>query len=111
VADKIEVKLGPAVESMESMLEAGKAETFDLIFIDADKPNYINYYELSLKLLRKGGVIAIDNVLWHGRVLDPEDKEPSTNIMRELNQKILSDKRVLMTMLPISDGLTLCYKL
>eukprot|EP00995_Heteronema_vittatum_P008287 NODE_3469_length_664_cov_270.177236_g2471_i0.p1 GENE.NODE_3469_length_664_cov_270.177236_g2471_i0~~NODE_3469_length_664_cov_270.177236_g2471_i0.p1 ORF type:complete len:148 (-),score=65.00 NODE_3469_length_664_cov_270.177236_g2471_i0:219-638(-) len=111
VKDKIDLVIGPAVESMQKMLDNGQAGTIDLIFIDADKGNYDSYYELGLKLLRPGGVIAIDNVFWHGEILDPACTDEDTVAIRTLNEKVLRDDRVDMSMLGIADGCTLCRKL
>lgn len=110
VSQKIQLKLGPAVDSLETLLKEGQANSFDFIFIDADKKSYGEYYELSLSLLRQGGVIAIDNVFLDGKVADPSNQDEATLVMRELNEKILSDDRVDTTMVPIADGLTLVRK-
>lgn len=120
VNNKIELKLAPAVETLESALQAGQAETYDFIFIDADKENYDNYYELSLRLLKQGGVMAIDNVLLFGSVIDSNVlseelktllPEKSIQAVRDLNQKIHTDSRVDMSMLQIADGITLIRKI
>lgn len=103
---KIELRLGPAVETLAG-LEPG---TYDFAFIDADKPSYDAYYERCLVLLREGGVLAIDNVLWSGRVADPSDMEPSTVALRALNEKIGRDGRVHACIVPIGDGVTLVTK-
>eukprot|EP00397_Hematodinium_sp_SG-2012_P041882 GEMP01046226.1.p1 GENE.GEMP01046226.1~~GEMP01046226.1.p1 ORF type:complete len:227 (+),score=58.92 GEMP01046226.1:38-718(+) len=108
VSGKIDVHLGPAVDSMKA-LEETDAGTFDLVFIDADKVNYDTYYELALILLRVGGIIAIDNVLWFGKVLLP-DKDEQTKAIDTLNKKVALDDRVFMSMLEVADGLTLCLK-
>lgn len=110
VANKIDLRLAPAVETLENLIDQGESETFDFAFIDADKRNYSNYYELSLKLLRPGGLIAVDNVLWSGAVADPEIQDADTKAIRELNTQIHHDKRVDISMLPIGDGLTLARK-
>ena len=107
---KIEQRLGNAVNTVKQLLTEGYRYSFDFIFIDADKENYDHYYETGLKLLRSGGLIAIDNVLWGGAVADEEDQRPSTVALRELNKKLLSDKRVCLSMVPIGDGLTLALK-
>lgn len=107
VADKIELRLAPAVDTLDDLLATDNAGTFDLCFIDADKDNYVNYYERSLRLVRPGGVICIDNVLWSGRVADPSDKDESTEAIRDLNTLIAADERVDVAMLPVADGLTL----
>jgi predicted O-methyltransferase YrrM len=109
VADRVELHLGPAVETLGSLLEAGAAGSFDLAFIDADKPNYAAYYEAALRLVRAGGLIAIDNVLWSGRVADPSVDDDSTNAIRALNERIAGDERVEVAMLPVADGLTLAW--
>jgi predicted O-methyltransferase YrrM len=110
VDNKIELRLGPAVRTLDDMIADGGTGTYDFAFIDADKSNYDAYYERLLTLLRPGGVIAIDNVLWHGRVVDESVQDEDTNAIRRLNAKIANDNRVLMTMLPIGDGLTLAMK-
>ncbi len=107
-AQKIELKLGQATETLKELLHQGEASSFDFIFIDADKKNYPTYYELSLQLLRSGGVIAIDNVFQDGRVITPTDENAC--VIDALNEKILQDVRVDLSMLPIADGLTLARK-
>lgn len=110
VANKIDLRIAPALETLQSLLDDGQAGTFDFAFIDADKSNYLGYYEKSLALLRQGGLIAVDNVLWSGKVADSSDQDKDTIAIRELNDFILKDKRVTMSMLPIGDGLTLARK-
>lgn len=111
VAHKIDLRLGPAVETLDRLLVGGQAGTFDFAFIDADKPNYDNYYERALKLLRPGGLVAVDNVLWGGSVIKPEkDKDPNTLAIRALNRKLRDDNRVTISLLTIGDGLTLACK-
>ncbi len=110
VTDKIQLRLAPAVETLAELLSLKEAGTFDFAFIDADKVNYNHYYEHCLKLLRPGGLIAIDNVLWSGRVIDPLDQDPDTLAIHALNTKLRDDERVSLSMLPISDGLTLARK-
>ena len=107
VADRVTLRLGPAVETMDALLAAGEAATYDMAFIDADKESYDAYYERALQLVRPGGLIAIDNVLWSGRVADPADRDESTEAIRALNAKIATDERVDVVMVPIADGLTL----
>ena len=107
VLDRVTLRLGPAVETMDGLLAAGEAGSYDLVFIDADKPSYDAYYERALQLVRAGGLIAIDNVLWSGRVADPADRDESTEVIRALNAKIAADERVDVVMVPIADGLTL----
>ncbi|EHC17950.1 class I SAM-dependent methyltransferase [Fischerella thermalis] len=111
VADKINLHLAPALETLEKLIAVGEAETFDFAFIDADKSNYDNYYELALQLVRPGGLIAIDNVLWSGRVADPQVQDNRTNKIRAFNQKLYQDQRVTLSMLAIADGLTLAMKI
>ncbi len=108
--EKIESKLGEASATLQQLISTQK-NVFDLAFIDADKVGYDQYYEQCLLLVRSGGVIAIDNTLQDGLVADPENQSPNVKAIRHLNDKILNDRRVLMNMLPISDGLTLVYKL
>ncbi|MBX3001592.1 MAG: class I SAM-dependent methyltransferase [Caldilineaceae bacterium] len=110
VAHKIDLRLGPGTDSLQTMLDAGEAERFDFAFIDADKPSYERYYELCLKLVRRGGVIAIDNTLWGGRIADQTAQDESTQMIRSLNQKIRNDPRVDMSLVPIGDGLMLACK-
>lgn len=111
VENKIDLRLGPALETLDRLISEGHGGTFDFAFIDADKPNYLNYWERCLTLVRKGGVIAVDNVLWSARVIDPADQEESTRFIREFNEMAGRDPRVSMTMLAIRDGITLAYKL
>ncbi|MDQ2853689.1 MAG: class I SAM-dependent methyltransferase [Chloroflexota bacterium] len=107
VADRIELHLRPALETLDAMLADGAAGTFDLAFIDADKGNYAGYYERALRLIRAGGLIAIDNVLWSGRVIDAGDTDEDTLAIRALNEAIAVDERVDVAMVPIADGVTL----
>ena len=111
VEDKIDLHIAPAVETLEKLISNGNEGLYDFSFIDADKINYQHYFEQSLALVRKGGVIAIDNVLWGGRVLDNSDTEPATRAIREFNSKLYKDDRVAISMIPIGDGLTLAQKL
>lgn len=106
---RIELKLGPAVETLDALIKA-KVPAFDFAFIDADKGNYLNYYERAMKLVRKGGLIAIDNVLWGGSVADPKDKGADTQAIRALNERVAADERVTLSLVPIGDGLTLARK-
>lgn len=110
VADKIDLRLAPALETLDQLLAEGQAETFDFAFIDADKSNYEHYYERSLQLVRPGGLIAIDNVLWSGRVADPQDQDKSTQKIRALNDKLHHDERITLSLVPIADGLSLALK-
>ena len=111
VAAKIDLKLAPALDTLDELIANGEAGTFDFSFIDADKRNYINYFEKSLTLLRTGGVIAIDNVLWSGRVADPNDDDQRTESIRAFNQSLYEDSRIALSVLAIADGLTLARKL
>lgn len=111
VADRIELKLQPAVKTLDELLAAGEAGRFDFAFIDADKQNYEAYYEKALALLRPGGLITIDNVLWDGKVADPSVDDEETRAIRSVNRKIHGDRRVALSLVPIGDGLTLAMKL
>ncbi len=111
VADRVELRLGPALESLDAMIAAGESGTFDFAFIDADKTNYPNYYERALALIRRGGLIVVDNVLWHGEVVNPDNREPDTEMIRAFNQKLHADERVALSLIPLGDGLTLACKL
>ena len=110
VAHKIDLRLAPALETLDNLIAEGEAGSFDFAFIDADKRNYPNYYERALTLLRPGGIVAIDNVLWFGSVADPQDTDKRTVAIREFNQKLHQDSRVDISMLAIADGLTLALK-
>lgn len=107
VADRIDLRIGPALETLDAMLVAGEESAYDFAFIDADKGSYDGYYEACLRLVRPGGVIAIDNVLWSGRVADASVDDDGTRAIRALNDKIAADERVEAVMLPVADGLTL----
>ena len=107
VAGKITLKLAPALQTLDALLAAGGAGTYDFAFIDADKSNYDGYYEHALKLVRPGGLIAIDNVLWSGAVADPAKNSDDTKAIRALNAKLYADPRVEIALLPMADGLTL----
>jgi caffeoyl-CoA O-methyltransferase len=111
VADRIDLRLRPAADSLKALVAAGESESFDFAFIDADKENYDTYYEYALQLVRRGGLIAIDNVLWGGKVVDPTDQAPDTVAIRAINEKIHGDSRVDATLIPIGDGLTLARRL
>jgi len=110
VAGKIDLRIAPAVETLQEMLNAGDAGRYDFAFIDADKSNYDSYYELALQLLRPGGLIAIDNVLWGGSVIDPSKNDADTLAIRAINAKVADDKRVACSLVPIGDGLMLAHK-
>ncbi|GGG34092.1 O-methyltransferase [Lysinibacillus alkalisoli] len=106
VSHKIDLKIAPALDTMHNLLSNHKANYYDLIFIDADKENYMNYYEKALLLIRPGGVIVIDNVLWGGSVVNPLNQSRDVQAIRELNKKIMNDDRVTISLLPIGDGVT-----
>jgi caffeoyl-CoA O-methyltransferase len=110
MAGRIDLRLGPAAESLRALLADGEAGGFDFAFVDADKESYADYYELGLALVRPGGVVALDNTLWRGRVADPDDTRPRTAAMRALNARIRDDQRITPVMLPMGDGLTLARK-
>ncbi len=110
VAHKIDLRIAPAIESLQNLVAEGKEGTFDFAFIDADKENYYNYYEYCLQLLRPNGLIAIDNVLWSGKVADVDNSEAETVAIRALNKKLHKDDRIDLSLLPLSDGLTLIRK-
>lgn len=111
VAGRIQLHLQPALDTLREQLESGAAGTFDFAFIDADKENYQAYFEATLPLLRAGGAILFDNVLWSGRVIDPAASDSSTIALRAFNQTLHDDGRVAISMLPVGDGLTLARKL
>lgn len=111
VADRIDLRLGDAVDSLDALLAEGQADSFDLAFIDADKGNYPAYFEQCLRLVRVGGAILVDNVLWSGRVADPDDRENLTQSVRAFNDKVAADDRVDICMVPIGDGVTILRRL
>ena len=110
VSHKIKLHLAPALETIDNLLAQGEEETFDFAFIDADKRNYPNYYEKCLQLVRKGGLIAIDNVLWSGRVADKNADDKRTIAIRDFNEQLYNDQRINLSIVPIADGLTLAMK-
>lgn len=110
VSHKIHLHLAPASETLAALIEAGQAGTYDFAFIDADKRSYHQYYEQALVLLRPGGLIAIDNVLWSGRVADPTEQDTRTDYIRSFNDRLHQDSRVELSLLPLADGLTLALK-
>jgi len=111
VEDKIDLRIAPALKTLDQLLSEGKQGTYDFSFIDADKIEYQGYFDKSLELLRIGGLIAIDNVLWGGSVIDDSIQDSSTKAIREFNENLSSDPRVSISMVPIGDGLTLACKL
>jgi caffeoyl-CoA O-methyltransferase len=109
VEHKIDLRIAPALQTLDACLARGEAGTYDFAFIDADKPGYDAYYERCLQLLRPGGLVAIDNVLWSGRVAHPAE-DASTQALQALNDKLFNDERIDLSMVPIGDGLTLARK-
>ena len=105
---RIKQIIKPAIESLKELKNT--KQLFDLIFIDADKENYLNYYEICIDLIDKKGLIIIDNVLWHGEVVDDTNNDKFTNIIRNFNNHIKQDKRIIKNIIPIGDGLTICIK-
>lgn len=110
VEEKIDLRIGPALETLDEIISIEGESTYDFALIDADKENYEQYYERLMILIRSGGIIGIDNVLWSGKVADPENQEETTVSIRSLNEKILRDERVTFTMLPVGDGMTVVRK-
>jgi predicted O-methyltransferase YrrM len=110
VAEKIDLQIAPALETLDRLLADGAAGSYDFAFIDADKSSYPDYYDRALQLLRPGGLIAIDNVLWSGRVADPQEQDNRTSLIRQFNQMLHQDQRISLSMLSIADGLTLALK-
>ena len=110
VAGKIDLRLAPALTTLDALLAEGRADSYDFAFIDADKANYDGYYERALKLVCPGGLIGIDNVLWHGSVIDQAKRDADTEAIRALNRKIHGNSRVTVSMVPIGDGLTLAQR-
>jgi len=111
VAERIDLRLAPAVKTLDALLEAGEAGRFDFAFIDADKSRYGDYYERCLKLLRRGGLIVTDNTLWSGKVADANVQDEDTKALRAFNDALHRDGRVAVSLLPIGDGVTLALKL
>jgi caffeoyl-CoA O-methyltransferase len=111
VADRIDLRIAPAMDTLKKLIAGGESGTFDFAFIDADKANYETYFENCYALVRRGGIVALDNVLWSGKVVDPKDTSDDTTGIRAVNKKLLADKRVEISMVPIGDGLTLALKL
>jgi predicted O-methyltransferase YrrM len=110
VAHKIDLRLAPALVTLDALTAQGGAGSFDFAFLDADKENYPTYYERILTLLRSGGVLAIDNTFWSGKVTDPRETDAETTALRVLNERLHDDGRIDLTMLPVADGLTLVRK-
>lgn len=110
VADKIDLRLAPATATLDALLADGQAGTFDFAFIDADKANYDSYYERALQLVRKGGLIILDNMLWYGQVADPSVQDEDTVALRTLNEKLHHDARVFVSLIAVGDGMSLAIK-
>ena len=110
VSGKVTLRLAPALETLDALLRAGQAGRYDFAFIDADKQSYLSYYERCMKLVRRGGLIAIDNTLWNGQVADPAIRDVDTRAIRAFNRRLKRDRRVQAALVPIGDGLTLAYK-
>jgi len=110
VEDRIELRIAPALATLEELIQTDEAGQFDMAFIDADKTNYLNYYEHCLELLRPGGLLMFDNTLWDGAVADPDDQDEDTLALRKLNDMLYQDERVSISLVPIGDGLTLARK-
>lgn len=111
VADRIELRIAPALQTLDDLLACGAAGSIDMVFIDADKENYLHYYERALQLLRTGGLIVVDNVLWDGKVADPAASDSATAALRAFNARLRTDERVMLSMLAVADGITLALKL
>ena len=111
VHEKITLKIGSALETMTKLIEENGRGSFDFVFIDADKENYLKYYELALQLVRSNGLIAIDNTLWSGQVIDPLDTTECTMAIRQVNDFVRNDQRVQISFLRLGDGTTLCRKI
>ena len=110
VAGKIDLRLGPALETLDALIADGESGAFDFAFIDADKVNYQGYFQRALDLIRRGGLILVDNVLWSGAVVDPARDDEDTEAIRAFNAALTNDPRISLSMLPIGDGLTLARK-
>ncbi|MDJ0806493.1 MAG: class I SAM-dependent methyltransferase [Gammaproteobacteria bacterium] len=110
IEHRIQLHIAPALETLERLLGESESNRFDMAFIDADKTNYLNYYERCLQLLRPNGLILFDNTLWGGAVANPEDQDADTQALRELNDRLHTDERVNISLVPIGDGLTLARK-
>lgn len=110
VAHQIDLRLAPAKDTLATLIAQGETNRYDFAFIDADKENYWTYYEQCLQLVRPGGLIMVDNVLWGGAVADPMVQDQATQAIREFNQKLHQDERIALTLLPLADGVTLAWK-
>ena len=110
VAGKVDLRIAPALETLDALIAEGRAGGFDFAFVDADKENYDGYVEGAYTLLRRGGLLAVDNVLWNGAVVDPAKQDKDTTAIRALNEKLSQDERFTLSLVPIGDGLTLARK-
>jgi predicted O-methyltransferase YrrM len=110
VADKIDLRIGPAADTLDLLLADAQQDTYDFAFVDADKTGYDGYYERLLQLVRPGGLIAFDNTLWGGAVIDPEADDSDTDAIRTLNAKLAADERVSLCLVPMADGVTLALR-
>ena len=110
VADRVELRLGPAVQTLDALLADGAGDTFDMVFIDADKPAYAEYWERSLRLVRPGGLIVLDNMLFYGRAVDPAQGDQNGQAIHAMNARIAADERVSFVMLGIADGMTVARR-
>jgi predicted O-methyltransferase YrrM len=110
VRDRIDLRIGPALDTLDGLLATGEAGRFDLAFVDADKENYLGYYERCLQLVRRGGVILFDNTLWDGAVADPQQQDPETQAIRALNDTLNEDQRISLSLVPIGDGLSIARR-
>ena len=110
VADRIDLRIAPAAETLDQLLADGEEDAFDFAFIDADKPGYDGYYERLLRLVRPGGLIALDNTLWGGEVLDQNTDDESTRAIQALNAKLAGDERITLCLVPVADGVTLARR-
>jgi caffeoyl-CoA O-methyltransferase len=111
VEQKIDLRLAPALQTLDGLIAEGRSGSFDIAFIDADKSNYLNYYERALQLVRRGGLIATDNTLWDGTVIDATVSDADTEAIRAFNRKLHADERIALTLATIGDGVTLACKL
>jgi predicted O-methyltransferase YrrM len=110
VADRVDLRLGPALETLDRLIKDGEEGTFDFAFVDADKTGYPDYHERLMQLIRPGGLVVYDNVFWGGDVADPSVQDPSVEAVRTLNERLRTDERVTVSMIPVADGLTLARK-
>jgi caffeoyl-CoA O-methyltransferase len=111
VEDRIELRLAPALGTLDALIASGQEGSFDFVFIDADKGNYVHYYERALRLVRQGGLVAADNVLWDGTVADPADRDPDTEAIRAFSRRLHKDERIALSIATMGDGIALAVKL